>query len=753
MKQNIGKIHPKVINLSSRDLTTDEIKLLSYGPKFAPTPSTDTEGLKNDVKEFCRKLRLTEFFHKNPVQQDASITKAKSSFNPGRNRNILLDAHIDCLSKYPMNTHPKQKNNLKKEEWKALQSLKNDNTIVIKEADKGGAFVIMDTTYYEHEMNQLLDDKETYKKMANHSDEVITKKIQAFVKKYQKNLTAKEAKYLLELDPKASNIYGLPKVHKCKGIIQMIEQKNTAVIALEAPKDLKFRPIVAGPMCPTSRLSEMLDNILKPCLEDVKSYIKDTADFVTKLPKKDYMSDSDVMVTLDVESLYTNIDNTLGKTAVAHWIEKCRHKIPTRFNKNMILEATDIVLKNNTFQFNRQWFIQTSGTAMGTKMAPTYATITLGYLEEIMYEQAEKETGKEFRKYLEDIWKRFLDDCFIVWKTMYGPISKLTDMLNSLHRKIHFTVEIGNEALPFLNILLTKQGNIIKTDLYRKPTDTQNYLPFNSAHPHSTKINLPYNLARQIVMLVEDKETRELHFTALHQHLKLKGYPSAVINSGIAKAKTLSQQDLFGTKKDNRESKTIAWVHDYNPNNPNLTELMKRTVHTLSKSDSLQGAFANVKIVAAKRQPANLKRLLTRAKFSTGPDIFEVKRCKANCATCRVLREGSSYVFNNIDMTFHLKSNFTCTTKNLIYALQCEHCGAQYIGETGGELRLRINVHRQQIRDDSLRHLNVSKHLFACSNGKFNVFPFYKMHHSSDIDRKTKELYFITKYKPELNKE
>ena len=34
---------------------------------------------------------------------------------------------------------------------------------------------------------------------------------------------------------------------------------------------------------------------------------------------------------------------------------------------------------------------QTSGTAMGTKMAPTYATLALGYLDERLYNHAEKE--------------------------------------------------------------------------------------------------------------------------------------------------------------------------------------------------------------------------------------------------------------------------------------------------------------------------------------------------------------------------
>jgi hypothetical protein len=189
-------------------------------------------------------------------------------------------------------------------------------------------------------------------------------------------------------------------------------------------------------------------------------------------------------------------------------------------------------------------------------------------------------------------------------------------------------MEIRNQALPFIDILLTLEHCMIKTDIYHKPTDTHNYLPFNSAHPNSTKINLPYNLARRVVMLVDEKEAKDIHFAVLHEQLKVKGYPSAVINSGITKALNHSKQDLLIKKQDKSKTKTLSWVHDYNPNNPTLTGMIKSTVDNLSKSDNLQGAFKNTKVIVAKRQPPNLKQLLTRAAFKTGLDTFTVKNAK-----------------------------------------------------------------------------------------------------------------------------
>jgi hypothetical protein len=63
-----------------------------------------------------------------------------------------------------------------------------------------------------------------------------------------------------------------------------------------------------------------------------------------------------------------------------------------------------------------------------------------------------------------------------------------------------------------------------------------------------------------------------------------------------------------------------------------------------------------------------------------------------------------------------------------------------YIGETSDSLSMRINVHRQQIRDPNLCHLFVSKHISKCSsNLKFKVMPIKKIFSSDATLRKNFE--------------
>jgi hypothetical protein len=57
--------------------------------------------------------------------------------------------------------------------------------------------------------------------------------------------------------------------------------------------------------CSTRSLSDLLDKLLRPFVNKVKFRIKDTWDFLRKLPED--ALEGDFTVTADISSLYTNI--------------------------------------------------------------------------------------------------------------------------------------------------------------------------------------------------------------------------------------------------------------------------------------------------------------------------------------------------------------------------------------------------------------------------------------------------------------
>ena len=89
-------------NLSARVLSEPEIKLLSRGLKFIPTPkSTDRYQLKLDLEEYGRRLKLK--IHFNEVSEDFAEVptfKPPSYWTP-----VVKDAHLSELSGRHIDEH------------------------------------------------------------------------------------------------------------------------------------------------------------------------------------------------------------------------------------------------------------------------------------------------------------------------------------------------------------------------------------------------------------------------------------------------------------------------------------------------------------------------------------------------------------------------------------------------------------------------------------------------------------------------
>ena len=145
-----------VVNLSSVDLPEAEIKLLSKGLSFCPTPpKVDWIELKAEVEDFSCRLHFKEYFHGRESSQyisDPSPFKKKSTRTPNKDRDLGLELFIQLLKNNILNSKPtKIADNISKSEREALQTLINRTDIVIKPADKRKATVILNTDDYKKE--------------------------------------------------------------------------------------------------------------------------------------------------------------------------------------------------------------------------------------------------------------------------------------------------------------------------------------------------------------------------------------------------------------------------------------------------------------------------------------------------------------------------------------------------------------------------------------------------------------------------
>ena len=152
---------------------------------------------------------------------------------------------------------------------------------------------------------EQLSNQNTYQKLEKNLHPTIMNKLKKLLNKHKSIFTDKEFKYLNESDYNTSNFYRLPKIHKSQLITNAIKKQNSEVVIINKLQDLKVRTIVGGSKCSTRKLRELIDILLKPFLKHVKSYIRDSIDFLNKCNRN--TDGNTIIATFDVLGLYTNI--------------------------------------------------------------------------------------------------------------------------------------------------------------------------------------------------------------------------------------------------------------------------------------------------------------------------------------------------------------------------------------------------------------------------------------------------------------
>ena len=152
------------------------------------------------------------------------------------------------------------------------------------------------------------------------------------------------------------------------------------------------------------------------------------------------------LVFMDVTSLYTNIPQDEGITTVCKAYEAFYNRnipIPT----NSLKEMLQLTLGENSFSFNGRNYLQTHGTAMGTKMAVAFANI---FMSEVETEILKASDTKPLQ------WKRYIDDGFSLWGCERDKIQLFINEANKHHPTIKFTAEISEKDINFLDTTIFK---------------------------------------------------------------------------------------------------------------------------------------------------------------------------------------------------------------------------------------------------------------------------------------------------------
>ena len=246
-----------------------------------------------------------------------------------------------------------------------------------------------------------------------------------------------------------------------------------------------------------------------------------------------------MLVTVDVSSLYTNIKHEDGIEALKSWlIENGTNQEKSEF----IGTLAKLVLTSNYFTFNGKMYLQKQGTAMGTRMAPNYAIIFMNSVEQEILKNS---------KLKPMIWRRFIDDVFIIWIHGKDKLEDFLDYINKAHETIKFTAEYSMTEVAFLDTLVYKLNGNLATRVYHKKTDDKMYLHYNSAHPKSQKDAVPYSLFITCKRICTEKRHFFMEVQDITQKLACRGYPHELIVKSFLKANQQNRDDLLLINKEN----------------------------------------------------------------------------------------------------------------------------------------------------------------------------------------------------------
>jgi hypothetical protein len=223
--------------------------------------------------------------------------------------------------------------------------------------------------------------------------------------------------------------------------------------------------------------------------------------------------------TADVTAMYNNIPTHEGIAAVAKKYEQDRTFntiIPT---KSLVL-LLQLVLTNNYFEFNNKYYLQLTGTSMGTRCAPAYACLFMSELEERFFSQCSS---------LPFFICRYMDDYFFVWIGAETGLVEFLTNFNSFHPSIKLTYSYSRTTANFLDISVNLVDGKFNTSMFHKPTDSPQYLHFTSAHPAHTKRSVPYSLALRSVRAHTCKDEAAKDLERLEKHFISRGYPRSLV--------------------------------------------------------------------------------------------------------------------------------------------------------------------------------------------------------------------------------
>ncbi|XP_075428447.1 uncharacterized protein LOC142466834 isoform X1 [Ascaphus truei] len=673
----------------------------------------------------CNQQDLMDLFTENNTLEDPvdflgsvnSGLKRKSVFYPSHMRGQYIDIFqkgierdLSLLAK-GIGTRGMQRDNLTAEQRLALKCLKDNDSILIRKADKGGATVVLDREYYVSEAQRQLNDPEAYRTLDRDPTPQFIKEFQDLLDEGEMLhvLTANERDFLTTPDPITPIFHHLPKIHK----------------TLIAPPG---RPIISAIGSLGEHLSQYIDHFLQPLVLALPSHIIDTKHVLALLAPIIWHPNY-TWVTLDVASLYNIIQHEHGLTATEFFLHT--HSTLSPAHIAFILDSIRFALTHNYFSFDQQFYLQTRGTAMGTSFAPSYANLFMGWWE-MSHVFGD---SNPFRHHVV-FYKRYIDDLILIWSGGEEDLLKFIEYLAKNTLNLKFTHTYNQNQIQFLDLNLYVDIEYkIQSDIFRKENARNSLLHAKSCHARPLVRGIPRG---QFLRLRRNCSTLEAFVhraDEMRERFLSRGYDDTNLEQAYQHAlhtdrNTLINMSLGGSAKDIPVVNTEApfFITNFSEQANSIKAIIRKHWTTLSLDPLLSKmvcvgpkiVFRRAPTLGNMLAPSMLKTTNdSKTKRSFFPRLIGSYKC-GHCKICPRMIKTTHFSNKEDRHKYQIKSFMSCQTNFVVYLLQCG-CKKQYVGLTSRALKVRILEHLRLIKNKDMTH-PVPIHFNNCPLGTVDNF-------------------------------
>jgi len=464
--KNAIKVSPEVIiDAPDVPLNYAELNYLARGPSYIRPNQTAFYSSKKKNKEISREhanisgkiLSYLNEYHHIPRTQSISLRISND-----------LKTSITRRHRLPLSTQDRLRARTELKLVKSIRRKLKKANLVLQVTDKSGVFYIGRAIDFNQKAVAYRIKTEAYAELpSNPLKEVYLKVVQLIKDLHLKKVIRKwQYKKMLPDHEKTrlAHMYFLPKAHK---------------------EGTPLRPIISSIRAPTTGISRLLDELIRPIFEEnvEATTITDGVDLITRLEMysaQRRLKASTRFCTFDITDLYTMLPQKEALDALENFLKHFGYNQVAGIPIGTIRQLAELVLTENVFVYDKKYYRQILGGAMGSPFTLTLANIFMWEWEARIAKE-QQDAG--------EVYGRYIDDVFFTWNKSLEELYEKLKTMNSWHPKIKLVHQVGF-SVSFLDVLVSNDDGVLSTSVYHKAAAEPQVVPYSSDHPRSVFDNI-----------------------------------------------------------------------------------------------------------------------------------------------------------------------------------------------------------------------------------------------------------------------